>query len=343
MPAPAARPQVGPPARRRQRRGRQRPRSLSVAPRTSTARAVAGGVYCSLSPAVPPERVSPGVPGDGGRSLRGAGTSLVFAEVLQRGGQVQAVDGQAVHDVLLDDQPAQRLQRGHWGEDRKRLLEGLGLLCAERAGGGLPAGPMVSGSIWGVCLLQGSSRPQSFAVQGFRLCRALQPGAELESSAVLTLIAARPWLFCICFLSGLPRGSPEARMPTRCFPFIPIPSVACTPARLRDQLLWQSGHRGSSHDAFGTPAFRRGVQPAPALPCDTPFLFCELAAAPSSAGAGRPAARRHSPELARCLRVAAPPMAGAQPTASRCPRRRAAQALTWLPGPRDGSRQSRAL
>lgn len=36
-------------------------------------------------------------------------TSLVLAEALQWQGQVQAVDGQAVDDVLLDDQPAEGL------------------------------------------------------------------------------------------------------------------------------------------------------------------------------------------------------------------------------------------
>lgn len=36
-------------------------------------------------------------------------TSLMLAEALQWRGQVQAVDGQAVDDVLLDDQPAEGL------------------------------------------------------------------------------------------------------------------------------------------------------------------------------------------------------------------------------------------
>lgn len=46
-------------------------------------------------------------------------TSLMFAEALQRRGQVQAVDGQAVHDVPLDDQPAQGLQGRHWGQHKQ--------------------------------------------------------------------------------------------------------------------------------------------------------------------------------------------------------------------------------
>lgn len=41
-------------------------------------------------------------------------TSLVFAEALQRWGQVQAINGQAVDNVLLDDQPAEGLQGGNW-------------------------------------------------------------------------------------------------------------------------------------------------------------------------------------------------------------------------------------
>lgn len=36
-------------------------------------------------------------------------TSLMLTEALQWRGQVQAVDGQAVDDVLLDDQPAEGL------------------------------------------------------------------------------------------------------------------------------------------------------------------------------------------------------------------------------------------
>lgn len=41
-------------------------------------------------------------------------TSLVLAEALEQRGQVQAIDGQAVHNVFLDNQPAQRLQGRNW-------------------------------------------------------------------------------------------------------------------------------------------------------------------------------------------------------------------------------------
>lgn len=62
-------------------------------------------------------------------------TSLVFAEALQRRGQVQAIDGQAVHDVLLDDQPAQGLQGRHWGQ-HKQGAELAGPVGLSAGGGG---------------------------------------------------------------------------------------------------------------------------------------------------------------------------------------------------------------
>lgn len=43
----------------------------------------------------------------------------MLAEALEQRGQVQAIDGQAVHNVFLDNQPAERLQGRNWKRTEK--------------------------------------------------------------------------------------------------------------------------------------------------------------------------------------------------------------------------------
>lgn len=100
-------------------------------------------------------------------------SSLVLAEVLQHGGQIQAVDGQAVHNVLLDDQPAERLQGGDCKRNSLAKTEGAGVAGRAVLGewcAGLTAGSWLLGSMWGIlCCGQHSSSCRALLGESFTL------------------------------------------------------------------------------------------------------------------------------------------------------------------------------